>query len=67
MIKSANDMNFDKAKNDVFLKDGTSYIGCDIASGFKDMNGNVYVFWHGNTLKIVPLSNIAYIDIYENT
>lgn len=46
---------------DVFMKDGTSFIGCDYPSEPISNPRDVVCFWLNNGLRVVPISDVKHV------
>lgn len=56
-------INLDNLKCDVILIDGTEYLCKDVCTSANDL---VFSFWNtDDTMKVIPYSQIASIDMYE--
>ena len=48
----------------VFLKDGTEYLNCDLSVAAE--TSGVCKFWRGDIMTIVPWDEIKRVDIFDN-
>lgn len=67
MIKNASDT--DKITIDVYLKDGESFLGCDIPEDFmgENLGGGFVTFWWYNNLRIYPAGLIHHVILHFDT
>lgn len=52
-------------KVNVVMKTGKEYTGCNMKSN-AIIDGRFFSFWLGEALRMVPIEDISYIDIYED-
>lgn len=59
-------VNESSVKINVYLKDGTEFLGKDIPTSPLGDQGNMISFWvDANTLRVYPLSEVSYIEFVE--
>jgi hypothetical protein len=56
--------NLASCRVNVVMKNGTKYLGCDLAEN--NSPNAVVTFWFDNAIRIVPLQDVLYADIYED-
>lgn len=69
MIKEFTKEDANGCKMDVFMKDGRSFVECDmisfVSSSFTPSD-RLISFWHRKSICMVPLADVSEIHIYKD-
>ena len=49
----------------ITMKDGFTYVGKDVPNNPFGEHDKLFSFWYGNKIRIIPIENISYIDMFE--
>ena len=63
MMKSVKPEDLSHMMVNVFLRDGTEYLGCDLTN---NMNERVCSFYKNNVFYTIPLDLIKRVEMYSN-